>query len=139
SRRTCSGGPRATPSSSTTIPATRWDDQATGRAARARRHEHLPRDRWPDVVQRAQRLNLTHRPGRGVLRGGLSLSMSGFGFWSHDIGGFEGSPDPAVFKRWVAFGLLSSHSRLHGSQSYRVPWRFDTGDEEPGQSAVEVT
>src|SRR5690625_1041678 len=73
------------------------------------------------------------------LRGGLSLSMSGFGFWSHDIGGFEGSPDPAVFKRWVAFGLLSSHSRLHGSQSYRAPWRFDTGDEEPGQSAVEVT
>ena len=73
------------------------------------------------------------------LRGGLSMSMSGFGFWSHDIGGFEGSPDPAVFKRWVAFGLLSSHSRLHGSQSYRMPWRFDTGDEEPGQSAVEVT
>lgn len=73
------------------------------------------------------------------LRGGLSMSMSGFGFWSHDIGGFEGSPDPAVFKRWVAFGLLSSHSRLHGSQSYRVPWLFDTGEEEPGQSAVEVT
>src|SRR5699024_4910853 len=72
------------------------------------------------------------------LRGGLSLAMSGFGFWSHDIGGFEGSPDPAVFKRWLAFGLFSSHSRLHGSQSYRVPWLFDTGNEEPGQSAVEV-
>ncbi|BAL88950.1 putative glycosyl hydrolase [Actinoplanes missouriensis 431] len=59
------------------------------------------------------------------LRGGLSLMSSGFGFWSHDIGGFEGMPDPAVFKRWVAFGLLSSHSRLHGSTSYRVPWNFD--------------
>jgi alpha-D-xyloside xylohydrolase len=59
------------------------------------------------------------------LRGGLSLMSSGFGFWSHDIGGFEGLPDPAVFKRWVAFGLLSSHSRLHGSTSYRVPWDFD--------------
>jgi alpha-D-xyloside xylohydrolase len=59
------------------------------------------------------------------LRGGLSLAASGFGFWSHDIGGFEGRPDPAVFKRWVAFGLLSSHSRLHGNQSYRVPWLFD--------------
>ena len=34
-------------------------------------------------------------------------------------------PTPAVFKRWVAFGLLSSHSRLHGSDSYRVPWAFD--------------
>ena len=59
------------------------------------------------------------------LRGGLSLASSGFGFWSHDIGGFEGEPDAAVFKRWLAFGLLSSHSRLHGSDSYRVPWAFD--------------
>ncbi|MGC9667867.1 alpha-xylosidase [Planosporangium sp. 12N6] len=58
------------------------------------------------------------------LRGGLSLAMSGFGFWSHDIGGFEGTPDPAVFTRWLPFGLLSSHSRLHGNQSYRVPWLF---------------
>jgi alpha-D-xyloside xylohydrolase len=59
------------------------------------------------------------------LRGGLSLGVSGFGYWSHDIGGFEGTPDPALFKRWIAFGLLSSHSRLHGSSSYRVPWLFD--------------
>ncbi len=59
------------------------------------------------------------------LRGGLSLAMSGFGYWSHDIGGFENLPDPAVFKRWIPFGLLSSHSRLHGSTSYRVPWAFD--------------
>ncbi len=66
------------------------------------------------------------------LRGGLSLGMSGFGFWSHDIGGFEGDPDPAVFKRWVAFGLLSSHSRLHGNESVRVPWAFD-------EEAVDVT
>ncbi|PTY06347.1 alpha-xylosidase [Opitutaceae bacterium EW11] len=59
------------------------------------------------------------------LRGGLSLSLCGFGYWSHDIGGFEGSPPPAVYKRWLAFGLLSSHSRLHGSSSYRVPWSID--------------
>ncbi|GAB3854428.1 alpha-xylosidase [Dactylosporangium cerinum] len=58
------------------------------------------------------------------LRGGLSLAWSGFGFWSHDIGGFEGTPDPAVFTRWIPFGLLSSHSRLHGNESYRVPWHF---------------
>ncbi len=59
------------------------------------------------------------------LRGGLSLGLSGFGFWSHDIGGFEGAATPDVYKRWCAFGLLSSHSRLHGSDSYRVPWVFD--------------
>ena len=59
------------------------------------------------------------------LRGGLSLSACGFGFWSHDIGGFENTATPDVYKRWVAFGLMSSHSRLHGSISYRVPWLFD--------------
>ena len=67
-----------------------------------------------------------------TLRGGLSLAMSGFGYWSHDIGGFEGTPDAGLFKRWLAFGLLSSHSRLHGSNSVRVPWAFD-------DEAVEVT
>ncbi len=66
------------------------------------------------------------------LRGGLSLSLSGFGYWSHDIGGFEGTPNPAVFKRWLAFGLLSSHSRLHGNESVRVPWSID-------EEAVAVT
>jgi alpha-D-xyloside xylohydrolase len=59
------------------------------------------------------------------LRGGLSLGLCGFGFWSHDIGGFEGTPPVALYKRWLAFGLMSSHSRLHGSSSYRVPWNYD--------------
>jgi alpha-D-xyloside xylohydrolase len=59
------------------------------------------------------------------LRGGLSLSTCGFGFWSHDIGGFEGTAPAHIYKRWAAFGLLSSHSRLHGSSSYRVPWSYD--------------
>ncbi|OOC63504.1 alpha-xylosidase [Paenibacillus ihbetae] len=66
------------------------------------------------------------------LRGGLSLGLGGFGFWSHDIGGFENTAPAHVFKRWLAFGLLSSHSRLHGSTSYRVPWAYD-------EEAVDVT
>lgn len=58
------------------------------------------------------------------LRGGLSLTSSGYGFWSHDIGGFEDTSTPDVYMRWAAFGLLSTHSRLHGSSSYRVPWNY---------------
>lgn len=65
------------------------------------------------------------------LRGGLSFTLSGFSFWSHDIGGFELTASPDVYKRWLQFGLLSTHSRLHGSKSYRVPWLFD-------EEAVEV-
>ena len=60
-----------------------------------------------------------------TLRGGLSFAMSGFSFWSHDISGFEYTASPDLYKRWVAFGLMSTHSRLHGSTSYRVPWLFD--------------
>ena len=60
-----------------------------------------------------------------TLRGGLSFAMSGFSFWSHDISGFESTATPDLYKRWAAFGLMSTHSRLHGSGSYRVPWLFD--------------
>lgn len=66
-----------------------------------------------------------------TLRGGLSLALSGFSFWSHDIGGFETTGTADIYKRWIAFGLLSSHSRLHGSKAYRVPWLYD-------QESVEV-
>ena len=69
--------------------------------------------------------NSTYESMAESLRGGLSLGACGFGYWSHDIGGFEGLPPPDIYKRWVAFGLLSSHSRLHGSSSYRVPWAYD--------------
>ena len=66
-----------------------------------------------------------------TLRGGLSLCSSGFGFFSHDMGGFEATAPADVYKRWCAFGLLSTHSRLHGSTSYRVPWAYDKdGDTE---------
>ncbi|WP_026882212.1 alpha-xylosidase [Clostridium akagii] len=66
------------------------------------------------------------------LRGGLSLTLSGFGFWSHDIGGFENGTTADLYKRWTQLGLLSSHSRYHGSTEYKVPWIFD-------DEAVEVT
>lgn len=60
-----------------------------------------------------------------TLRSGLSLACAGFGFWSHDISGFESTATADIYKRWCQFGILSSHSRLHGSSSYRVPWLFD--------------
>ncbi|MGO4937860.1 alpha-xylosidase [Fundicoccus sp. Sow4_H7] len=66
------------------------------------------------------------------LRAGLSFGMSGFGYWSHDIGGFESGCTPDLYKRWTQFGLLSSHSRYHGSWEYKVPWLY-------GDEAVDVT
>lgn len=75
---------------------------------------HWGGDCWSDYDAMAQ-----------SLRGGLSFISSGFGFWAHDIGGFEDTSTADVYKRWVAFGLLSTHSRLHGSSSYRVPWLYD--------------
>lgn len=75
---------------------------------------HWGGDCWSDYESMAE-----------SLRGGLSLTMSGFAYWSHDIGGFESTSTPDIYKRWAAFGLLSTHSRLHGSSSYRVPWVYD--------------
>lgn len=72
------------------------------------------------------------------LRAGLSLCLSGFAFWSHDIGGFEGTACADVYKRWLAFGLLSTHSRLHGMSSYRVPWLFNKEGETDGAESVAV-
>lgn len=60
-----------------------------------------------------------------TLHAGLSFMMSGFSFWSHDISGFESTATPDLYKRWAQFGLLSTHSRLHGADTYRVPWIFD--------------
>lgn len=66
------------------------------------------------------------------LRGGLSLGLSGYGYWSHDIGGFEEGCEPDIYKRWTQFGLFSSHSRYHGNVEYKVPWLY-------GDEAVEVS
>jgi alpha-D-xyloside xylohydrolase len=59
----------------------------------------------------------------GTLRAGISLGLSGFSFWSHDIGGFSGSPKEELFERWAFFGMFSSHSRVHGFPP-REPWEF---------------
>ncbi len=60
------------------------------------------------------------------LRGGLSLALSGIGFWSHDMGGFEDDAcTPDLYKRWTQFGLLSTHSRYHSSRRYKAPWLYD--------------
>jgi alpha-D-xyloside xylohydrolase len=58
-----------------------------------------------------------------TLRGGLSFGLSGFTFWSHDIGGFMGRTPEDLYSRWVPFGMLSSHSRSHGLPP-REPWEF---------------
>lgn len=57
----------------------------------------------------------------GTLRGGLSLGVSGFSFWSHDIGGFGGRNDVEVYEKWLPFGMLTSHARVHGEPP-KEPW-----------------
>lgn len=71
------------------------------------------------------------------LRAGLSLALSGFSFWSHDIAGYGGKASADLYKRWAAFGLLSTHSRLHGTV-YKVPWLFSKEGEENGEESVAV-
>lgn len=58
------------------------------------------------------------------LRGGLSLGLSGFSFWSHDIGGFVQSCPEELYRRWLPFGFLTSHSRAHGAPP-KEPWLYN--------------
>jgi alpha-D-xyloside xylohydrolase len=57
------------------------------------------------------------------LRGGLSHGLAGVPFWSHDVGGFTGTPTPDLYARWAQFGALSPLIRFHGTTS-RLPWEF---------------
>ena len=58
------------------------------------------------------------------LRGGLSFGLSGFTYWSHDIGGFVNRAPRDLYRRWLAFGVLTSHTRTHGAPP-REPWEYD--------------
>ncbi len=58
------------------------------------------------------------------LRGGLSFGLSGFTYWSHDVGGFVDRAPRDLYRRWLAFGVLTSHTRAHGAPP-REPWEYD--------------
>jgi alpha-D-xyloside xylohydrolase len=99
------------------------DKRGTGEACLFARSATVGGQRYP--VHWGGDSTATYESMAETLRGGLSAAQSGIAFWSHDMGGFEDTAPPDIYKRWCAFGLLSSHSRLHGSGSYRVPWLFD--------------
>lgn len=58
------------------------------------------------------------------LRAGLSFGLSGFTYWSHDVGGFVDRSPRDLYRRWMAFGVLTSHTRAHGAPP-REPWEYD--------------
>lgn len=73
-----------------------------------------------------------------VLAGGLSLAMSGFPFWSHDIGAFAGRPSAEMYVRWAQSGLFMTHPRAHGANNPREPWTFGSEAEEIFRHWAEV-
>jgi alpha-D-xyloside xylohydrolase len=72
-----------------------------------------------------------------TLRGGLSLGLSGFTFWSHDMGGFTTRSPEELYRRWAAFGMLTSHSRSHGEPPTE-PWEFGEAFLRDYRRAVEM-
>ncbi|TWT66977.1 Alpha-xylosidase [Posidoniimonas polymericola] len=71
------------------------------------------------------------------LRAGLSLGLCGFSYWSHDVGGFVGRPDPELYKRWLAFGALTSHTRCHGAPP-REPWEYGEEFQDAFRRTIEL-
>lgn len=73
----------------------------------------------------------------GDLRGGLSFGISGFSFWSHDIGGFVKATPEELYRRWLPFGFLTSHSRAHGAPPTE-PWLISKEFTEAFREAAEM-
>ena len=71
------------------------------------------------------------------LRAGLSLGLCGFSFWSHDIGGFVQKSPAALYRRWMPFGMLTSHSRCHGAPP-KEPWPYGEAFTDDFRKAVEL-
>ena len=71
------------------------------------------------------------------LRGGLSLGLSGFTFWSHDIGGFTMKTPEDLYRRWLPMGVLTSHTRTHG-QSPKEPWEYGEDFQNYFRKAIEL-
>ena len=72
-----------------------------------------------------------------TLRGGLSFGLSGFSFWSHDIGGFVQKSPEGLYRRWLPFGFLTSHSRAHGAPP-KEPWLYNEGFVKAFRDAAEM-
>lgn len=79
----------------------------------------------------------TNKGMEAQLRGGLSLGLSGFTFWSHDIGGFTMKTPEDLYRRWLPMGLLSSHTRTHG-QAPKEPWEYGEDFQNYFRKAVEM-
>ncbi|MEV4482026.1 TIM-barrel domain-containing protein [Micromonospora coxensis] len=82
-------------------------------------------------------VNATWPALASTLRGGLSHGLSGVPFWSHDTGGFHGTPEPELYVRWTQFGALSPLVRLHGTTS-RLPWDFPAETERDAVAALRL-
>ncbi|HYD55002.1 MAG TPA: alpha-xylosidase, partial [Gemmatimonadaceae bacterium] len=72
-----------------------------------------------------------------TLRAGLGMGLSGFTFWSHDVGGFVERAPRDLYRRWLPFGVLTSHTRTHGAPP-REPWEYDEAFVADFRRAVEI-
>ncbi|MCH7398892.1 DUF4968 domain-containing protein [Belliella sp. DSM 107340] len=61
-----------------------------------------------------------------VIRAGINMGLSGVGYWSHNMGGFEHDADPELFVRWVQFGMFSPVAHVFGMDhpGYKEPWNY---------------
>jgi alpha-D-xyloside xylohydrolase len=72
-----------------------------------------------------------------TLRAGISMGLSGFTFWSHDVGGFVQRSPRDLYRRWLPFGALTSHTRTHGAPP-REPWEYDAALEADFRRGIEL-
>jgi alpha-D-xyloside xylohydrolase len=105
-------------------------DKAAAEITEKISHEHII---WARAAWAGSQRYPTHWGGdaantdtgmAATLRGGLSLGLSGFTFWSHDVGGFTAHTPEELYRRWLPFGVLTSHTRCHGTPP-KEPWEYN--------------
>lgn len=64
-----------------------------------------------------------------------------YGYWSHDLGGFQNPPEPELFTRWIQWGAFAPIFRTHSSKdatSDRRIWKYSDEYYEITRAAMEL-
>jgi alpha-D-xyloside xylohydrolase len=120
------------------------------RAAPDRRVVLLSRSAWAGTQRHSAIAWSGDTVGRwAVLRAqvpaGLSYSLSGLPYWTHDIGGFsvdypggnQNEDYRELFTRWFQFGAFTPIFRAHGQTTEREPWFFG-GEDHPAYRTLKA-
>ena len=81
--------------------------------------------KYPGIWAGDQTADFCPWTGMGsVVIAGQAAALSGFPFWTSDIGGYFSSPTAECFIRWAQFSAFCPWMQIHGNGNHEA-WNFD--------------